>query len=156
MRSNRGMQRREPWSWRLDPDVPPFPDEHPLIVFDGQCVLCSGNAAFVLRHDRARRFRLTTAQSALGEALYRHFRLGVADYETMLLVEDGVLRTESDAIIGIARGLGRPFSLAATVAFTPRSMRDALYRIVARNRFRLFGRRQTCWVPTPEIADRIL
>jgi predicted DCC family thiol-disulfide oxidoreductase YuxK len=130
--------------------------DKPLIVFDGMCVLCSANARFVLRHDRRRRFRLTTAQGPLGEALYRHFGLSTGDYETMLVVDKGRLLTESEAAIAIARGLGWPWKAAAAARIVPRRVRDALYRLVARNRFRLFGRRETCWAPSPADADRIL
>ena len=144
------------WSWRDDPSVPAFADQHPLIVFDGECVLCSANARFVLAHDRTRRFRLTTAQGPLGQALYRHLRLPTDDYETMLLIEDGRMFADSDAVIGVWRGLGWPWRAAAAAAIVPRWVRDPLYRLVARNRFRLFGRRDLCWTPTPEIADRIL
>jgi salicylate hydroxylase len=130
--------------------------DKPLIVFDGLCVLCSGNARFVLRHDRSRHFNLTTAQGPLGEALYRQFGLATDDYETMLVIEKGRLLTESDGAIAIARGLGWPWRAAAAARTVPRPIRDALYRLIARNRYRLFGRRQTCWTPTPEEADRIL
>ena len=131
-------------------------DDHPLIVFDGMCVLCSANARFVLRHDRRGHFRLTTAQGPLGESLYRRFGLSTDSYETMLVVERGRLLTESDAVLAIVRGLGWPWRAAAAAAFVPRAVRDRLYRLIARNRFRLFGRRESCWVPTPAEADRIL
>ena len=131
--------------------------DYPVIVFDGMCVLCSANARFVLRHDRKGRFRLTTAQSEAGEALYRRFGLAaVGDYETMLVVEDGRLLTESDAVLAIARGLGWPWRAAAAARIVPKRVRDSLYRLVARNRYRLFGRRETCWIPSPGEADRIL
>ena len=93
---------------------------------------------------------------ALGQALYRHLRLPTDDYETMLLIEDGRMFADSDAVIGVWRGLGWPWRAAAAAAIVPRWVRDPLYRFVARNRFRLFGRRDLCWTPTPEIADRIL
>ena len=131
-------------------------DDYPLIVFDGMCVLCSANARFVLRHDRRGHFRLTTAQGALGESLYRRFGLATDSYETMLVVERGRLLAESDAVLAIVRGLGWPWRVAAAAAIVPRALRDRLYRLVARNRFRLFGRRESCWVPTPAEADRIL
>jgi predicted DCC family thiol-disulfide oxidoreductase YuxK len=125
-------------------------------VFDGECVLCSANARFVLRRDRRRRFRLTTAQGALGEALYRHFGLPSDRYETMLLIESGRLRTESDAALAIAEGLGWPWRAAAAARLIPRPLRDAAYRLVARNRYRLFGRRHLCWTPGAADLDRIL
>ncbi len=145
-----------PRSYRADPQVPPFPDDKPLIVFDGDCVLCSGSARFVMRHDPARRFRLAAAQSALGRSLYRHYGLDPVDYDTILLIADGRLRVRSEAALGIARGLGPPWSLAALLAGVPRPLRDAVYDIVARHRFRLFGRRATCFRPASTEADRFL
>lgn len=144
------------WSWRSDPAVPAFPDEHPLIVFDGNCVLCSANAQFVLRHDRRRRFRLTTAQGELGQSLYRHFGLSTAHNETMLVLDRGKLLTQSEAALAIAGGLGWPWRAAVLARVVPRTLRDGMYRLIARNRFRLFGRRAICWTPAPDDRDRIL
>ena len=146
----------EGYSWRADPGVPRFPDDETLVVFDGECVLCSANARFVLGHDRHLRFRVTAAQGPLGDALYRHFGLARDDYETLLVLEKGRLLTESDAAIAIAEGLGWPWRAAAIARLVPRSLRDRLYRLVARNRFRLFGRRSSCWIPAPRYRDRVL
>lgn len=132
-------------------------DGAPLVVFDGTCVLCSGSARFVLRHDRAARFRLTTAQGELGQAIYRGLGLATDDLGTMLLVADGEVATESDAVLGIGAGLGFPWRpLAALGRIVPAGLRDAVYRLVARNRYRWFGRRETCWMPRPGDAGRIL
>jgi predicted DCC family thiol-disulfide oxidoreductase YuxK len=146
----------EPYSWRNDPAVPRFADENPLIVFDGECVLCSANARFVLRRDRRRRFRLTTAQGPLGAALYRHFGLRADEDGTILVLDRGRVLTDSDAAIAIPAGLGWPWRLAGAFRAVPRRLRDPLYRWVARNRFRWFGRRETCWLPDPADSDRIL
>lgn len=146
----------EPFSWRDDPKVPAFPDGHPLIVFDGACVMCSANARFVLRHDRRRQFRLTTAQGPLGEALYRHFGLRADEEGTILVVQGGRVLTDSDAVLAIPAGLGWPWRIAAALRIVPRPLRDRIYRWVARNRLRWFGRLETCWVPAPADSDRIL
>ncbi|WP_243455732.1 thiol-disulfide oxidoreductase DCC family protein [Sphingosinicella sp. BN140058] len=151
------MPRHAPaYSWRDDPRVPAFPDDRPLIVFDGLCVLCSANAQFVLRHDRQRRFRLTIAQGPIGEALYRHFGLVKGDYETLLVLDRGRLLTHSDAAIAIARQLGWPWRAATVARLVPRPLRDRLYLLIARNRYRLFGRRETCWMPSDKDRARIL
>lgn len=150
------MNESGEYSWRRDPAVPRFPDEHPLIVFDGVCVLCSANAQFVLRRDRERCFRLTTAQGPLGQALYRHFGLPTSTYETMLVLQDGRLLTESEAALRIAEGLGWPWRAAGVLRLVPRPLRDGLYRLVARNRYRLFGRREQCWLPATGDRDRLL
>jgi predicted DCC family thiol-disulfide oxidoreductase YuxK len=147
---------KKEWSWRDDPSVTTFDDAHPLIVFDGECVLCSANAQLVLKCDTGRKFRLTTAQGPLGQSLYRHFGLSSPDYETMIVLENGKLLTESTAAIAIFSNLGWPWRIAATARIIPRPIRDGLYRLIARNRFRLFGRRKTCWVPSSETAGRIL
>jgi predicted DCC family thiol-disulfide oxidoreductase YuxK len=147
---------REPYSYRSDPAVPAFADDRPVIVFDGHCVLCSGGAQFVLRHDTRGRYRLLAAQTPLGDALYRHFGLAPNDYDTMILIEDGVPVVKADAVIRIAQGLGLPWSLAVVLRGLPRSWRDGLYGILARNRLRVFGRSETCYMPDPRHADRFL
>ena len=78
-----------PYSYRSDPSVPPFPDDRALLVFDGVCVLCSGRRRFILKRDRARRFRFATAQSPLGQALFRHYGLDAQTFETNLVLIDG-------------------------------------------------------------------
>lgn len=128
----------------------------PIIVFDGHCVLCSANARFVLRHDRNRRFRLAAAQSEAGAALQRRFALNRDSLETIVVIEDGRAITESDAVIAIAAGLGWPWRAAAAAKLVPRALRDPLYRWVARNRYRWFGRRERCWRPEPADAERML
>jgi len=147
---------RAPYSYRQDPAVPPFADDRPVIIFDGYCVLCSRSAQFVLRHDADGAFRMLAAQSPLGHALYVHYSLDPTDYETMILIADGVASLKSEAAIRIAQGLGLPWSLAGIFRIVPRVLRDAVYVWVARNRLRWFGRRETCYLPDPKFADRFL
>ncbi|WP_315837977.1 DCC1-like thiol-disulfide oxidoreductase family protein [Bradyrhizobium prioriisuperbiae] len=128
----------------------------PLIVFDGECVLCSTQAQFVLRHDHARRFRLTTAQGEVGRALYGRLGLPTDVYHTMLLISDDRALMHSDAVLAIAGGLGWPWRVATIARIVPRALRDRLYRFVARNRYRWFGRHDVCWRPAPDVMDRIL
>lgn len=128
----------------------------PIIVFDAMCVLCSANAQFVLRHDRARRFRLASMQEAVGASLYRRFGIDPANPETLIVVDDGTLLKNSDAVLSIYAGLGWPWRVISILRLVPRFARDPVYRWIAGNRYRLFGRRETCWIPTPEQADRIL
>jgi predicted DCC family thiol-disulfide oxidoreductase YuxK len=147
---------RPPYSYRDDPAVPPFAHDKPIIVFDGYCALCSGWAAFVLRHDVAGRYRLLCAQSPLGHALYRHYGLDPQDYETNILIADGVAWFKSEGSIRMAEGLGLPWRLAAVFRILPLAWRDRLYQTVARNRLRWFGKRATCYLPDPRFADRFI
>jgi len=147
---------RPPYSYRDDGTVPDFPDDKPVIIFDGYCALCSGWAAFVLRHDPAGQFRLLSAQSPLGQALYRHYGLDPQDYETNILLGDGLAWFKSEGSIRMAEGLGFPWSLAAVFRVLPMRWRDALYDTVARNRLRWFGKRDTCYRPEPHFAERFI
>ena len=143
-------------SYRADVAVPDFPDDRPLFVFDGVCALCSGFVQFLLRHDHARRFRFATAQSALGAALYRHYGLATAPYATNLLILDGAAYLKSDAFIACMIGLGGPWTAFALLRLCPRVVRDAVYTPIARNRYRLFGRHGSCYVPDAGDAGRFL
>lgn len=148
--------KRLQYSYRDDPQVPVFADDKPLIVFDGVCVLCSGFARFVVNHDPGGRFRLTTAQSPLGQALYRHFDLDPLDFETNLLIADGRASTKLDAFAGIMDRLGGRWRLAKLARITPRPIGNWLYDRIARNRYQLFGRTETCMVPPSDWAERVL
>jgi predicted DCC family thiol-disulfide oxidoreductase YuxK len=132
------------------------PPSGPIIVFDAQCILCSANAQFVLKHDRGRRFRLASMQSKAGSALYRRFGIDPADPETMIVVDGSRALRNSDAVLAIYTGLGWPWKALGALRLVPRFVRDPVYLLVARNRYRIFGRRETCWVPSPDHADRIL
>lgn len=147
---------RAAFSYRADPGVPPFPDDKPIIIFDGKCVLCSRWARFVLRHDRSKRFRLVAAQTPLGTALYEHYGLDPVDYETNILLEDGSAWTKSEGTIRMFERLGLPWSLVAVLRVLPRVWRDKLYGVVARNRLKWFGTRATCFLPDPADADRFI
>jgi predicted DCC family thiol-disulfide oxidoreductase YuxK len=147
---------RDAYSYRRDPAVPPFPDDHPIIIFDGYCALCSGWANFVLRRDAEGRYRLLSAQSALGRALYVHYGLDSEDYETNILLEDGVAWFKSEGSVRMAQGLGRPWSVAAAFRVLPLGLRDRLYEFVARNRLRIFGRRATCYLPSERDRARFI
>jgi predicted DCC family thiol-disulfide oxidoreductase YuxK len=147
---------REPFSYRSDPAVPKFPDDRPIIIFDGHCALCSNWARFVLRHDAKGVYRLLPAQSPLGRALYIHYGLHPEDYETNILVADGAAWFKSEGSIRMAEGLGWPWSLAAGFRILPRPVRDWLYDLIARNRLRLFGKRDTCYMQERGYEDRFL
>jgi len=129
--------------------------ERPIIVFDALCPLCSANAQFVLKHDRRAHFRLARMQDGAGAALYRRFGIDPAEPETMIVVLGDRALRDSDAVIAVWRGLGWPWRLASLARLVPRIVRDPLYRWVARHRYRLFGRRRTCWRPSPELSERM-
>lgn len=140
-----------PWS-----DQPGDPPNGPLVIFDAECVLCSANARFVLKHDKAARFRLASMQGEVGAALLREHGLDPADPSTIIVVEGSRVWTDSDAVLNIYEGLGFPWRLVFLFRIVPPSLRDAVYRWVARHRYRIFGKRETCWLPPDEYRSRVL
>lgn len=129
---------------------------HPIVLFDGVCGLCDGFVTWLLRRDRAGIFRVAPLQ---GETALRHVSPHHAsDPETwsILLVEDGRVLQRSDAVLRIVPQLGGMFRLAALLRFIPRVLRDAVYNVIARNRYRWFGKRDACRVPTAAERKRFL
>ena len=127
-----------------------------VIVFDGVCVLCSGFFRLVARHDRAGRFAFVTAQSDLGRAMYRDLGLPADDFETNLVIVDGRIHQRLDAFAAAMGALGRPWSALALLRHLPAALKDPAYHLIARNRYRIFGRTDTCLVPTPTLRARFL
>ena len=128
----------------------------PIILFDAECVLCSANAQFVLKRDKAGRFRLAAMQSEVGAGLYRAQGMDPADPSSIVVIDDGRVRQDSDAVLSIYEGLGFPWRLLAALRIVPALLRDPVYLWIARNRYRLYGKRESCWVAPPEYRKRIL
>ena len=128
------------------------------VLFDGHCNLCNGAVDFIVRHDPGGRFRFASLQSDKARDLLAEHgrRTPTGGPETIVLIEDGRVYERSDAVVRIARGLSGPARAAAALRILPRPARDLLYKGVARSRYRLFGRRETCRVPTPAERARFL
>ncbi|MDB5585740.1 MAG: hypothetical protein JWP26_710 [Devosia sp.] len=128
----------------------------PIIVFDAMCVLCSANAQFVLKHDRQQRFLLASMQGGVGAGLYRKFGIDPSNPDTLVVVDGEAVLRDSDAVLAIYDGLGWPWRAVKILRAVPRALRDPAYRFVAKNRYRIFGKRQECWLPSAEFAKRVL
>ena len=133
-----------------------YDGRHPLIVFDGICVLCSSFARFVVRFDRAGKFRFATAQSPLGEALYHRYGLRTDVYETNLVIVDGIAYQRLDSLIAVLNALGWPWRAARLLRLLSRPIRDRLYGLIARNRYALFGKKANCDIPSAALRARIV
>ena len=128
----------------------------PIILFDAECILCSANAQFVLTHDRKKRFRLAAMQGELGSGLYRRFGIDPTNPDSIIVVDGDKMLRDSDAVLAIYAGLDWPWKALGLFRLVPRFIRDPLYLFVARNRYRIFGKRESCWLPSPEFRDRLL
>jgi predicted DCC family thiol-disulfide oxidoreductase YuxK len=119
-------------------------------------MLCSGFARFLLQRDRQFAFRFTTAQSPLGQALFRHYGLDTSDFETNLIVASGRPYAKLDSVAAAGACLGGPWHLLGALRLLPRPVADWLYDRIARNRYRLFGRHDSCMIPPPQWRDRFI
>lgn len=142
------------FSYRDDPAVPRFDDSRPLFLFDGHCGLCSGGARWLMRADRKRRIAFASAQGALGGALYRHY--GVEIDTTYLLVDQGHAYGMSEGYFRLVAHLGGAWHVWRIFRLVPESLRDTVYRLVARNRYRWFGRHDHCALLTADQRSRLL
>jgi predicted DCC family thiol-disulfide oxidoreductase YuxK len=126
------------------------------ILFDGVCNLCERSVLFVIERDRAAYFRLASLQSEAGERIAQQHGIDAAALESIVLIEDGRVWRQSDAALRIARKLDGAWPLLALLQVVPRFIRDRVYARVAANRYRWFGRKDSCMVPTPELRARFL
>ncbi|MEB2346491.1 MAG: DCC1-like thiol-disulfide oxidoreductase family protein [Deltaproteobacteria bacterium] len=131
--------------------------EHPIVLFDGVCNLCTGAVRFAIARDPAARLRFAPLESPLGRALLARHGLDPGALDTLVLVDGDGAHQRSTAVLRLAAGLRAPWRwLAPALLRIPRPLRDALYDRVARHRDRWFGRRAECLVPTPELRGRFL
>lgn len=127
-----------------------------VIVFDGECVLCSGFFRFILRFDQTERFQFVVAQSELGQRLYRALDLPTADFETNLVIVGGNIHERLDAFAAATRALGGVWAILALCRFWPVWAKDGVYKRIARNRYAVFGRSDSCMVPDAALRARFL
>jgi predicted DCC family thiol-disulfide oxidoreductase YuxK len=128
----------------------------PVMLFDGVCNLCSFWVRFAIARDPAARLRFAAVQSDLGQDFLQHRNLPTDVFESFFLIEDGQVFEKSTAFLRMVGHLRWPWPLLRAVRIVPRPLRDWLYDRIARNRYRLFGRRDSCLVPSPDVAGRFL
>ena len=127
-----------------------------LMLFDGVCNFCSGAVQFAIPRDPEGRLRFAAMQSAAGRTILSRLGMPLDDYETFALIEGGRVYTRSDGVLRLARHLRWPWPLLSVFRIVPRMVRDWAYDRMARNRYRIAGRRDTCLMPTRDIRDRFL
>lgn len=129
--------------------------EENIVIFDGLCNLCSASVRFILKNDSTGAIRFAPMQSPLGHDLLRQHGIDPADAHTFLLLRGTETFVQSDAALEIARDLGR-WRWLRVLRVIPRDLRNWIYGAIARNRYRWFGKRDTCFVPTNEQRARFL
>ena len=131
-----------------------WPDDD-VILYDGVCIFCSRWVRFVAARDIARKFRFTAVQSPYGTRLAQTFGIDPDDPDTNAVVRGGVAYFKSDAALTVLSALPR-WSLTRALFVVPKPLRDAVYSLVARNRYRIFGKFDACFVPDADMRARVL
>ena len=129
----------------------------PVLFFDGCCNLCNRTVRFIIRHDAKGRIHFAPLQSAAGKAALKVVSgLAGAAPDSLIFLEDGHYYIESDAALHAERYLDGGWKAFAALRVFPKVLRDAVYRFVARNRYRWLGRKDSCMVPTPDVMERFI
>jgi predicted DCC family thiol-disulfide oxidoreductase YuxK len=130
--------------------------QHGIVLFDGVCNLCNGFVNFVIDRDPAGYFKFGALQAEAAQPFLERYGLHPDYLESLILIEQGRCYRNSTAALRIVRRLGGMWPLLYGLILVPRPLRDALYRSIARHRYRWFGRRESCRLPTPDVLDRFL
>lgn len=134
-----------------------LPEGKKIILFDGVCNLCDGAINFIIKHDKKDIFRFASLQSELGKKLTSERGIDPEALESMLLIEPGVAYYQrSTAALEISKDLSGGYSLLKTFLYLPEGFRDGIYNILAGNRYKWFGKKESCLVPTTELQAKFL
>jgi predicted DCC family thiol-disulfide oxidoreductase YuxK len=126
-----------------------------IILFDGLCNLCSGSVQFILKRDPEGYFKYASLQGDMGSRFLKEY--GIPDnVDSIVLIEDDKFHVKSDAVLKICRNLKGGWRFFAVFQMLPRSLRDFLYDFMAKNRYRWFGKRESCMLPTEKVRKRFL
>ena len=139
-----------------DPHPVPAPDAFPVVLFDGVCNLCNASVTFLIDHDRSGRLRFASLQSEAGTAIAARAGIDTGHLDTLVLVEGDRAHVRSSGALRLTRYMGFPWSSMLVLLVIPAFIRDVVYRFVARNRYRWFGRAESCRMPSDDLARRFL
>ena len=127
-----------------------------VVLFDGVCNLCNHSVQFIIRRDKKDRFRFAPLQGKTGQQLLSRHGLPADSFNSFILAEGDKIYTHSTGALRMLKGLGFPWSMAYAFILVPRFIRDGVYAAVARNRYRWFGRQESCMIPTPALKNKFL
>ena len=127
-----------------------------ILLFDGVCNLCNGIVRFIIKRDSKEKFRFASLQSETGRLWLEKFDNSGSDFKSFVLIQGDRHYIKSTAALKMFRELGGIWTLLYVFIWIPRPLRDFLYDIIAKNRYTIFGKQDTCMIPTPELKARVL
>jgi len=131
-------------------------EKRSILFFDGYCNLCSGWVQFVMRYGRNKDMYFSSLQSPVGQQLCSELGLPTENLSTLVYLHNGIAYQQSDGVLMVVKTMRATFSSLWYLIYIPRGIRDTIYRFVARNRFRFFGKKESCYVPSESTAKRFI
>jgi predicted DCC family thiol-disulfide oxidoreductase YuxK len=131
-------------------------EKRPVVLFDGVCNLCNRIVQFIIKRDKKKQFLFASLQGKTGHEVLKKFNLPVNDFNSFIVLEDDKIYTRSTAALRMLKKLGSGWKLFYGFIIFPRFIRNAIYNWIARNRYKWYGKRNECMVPTPELKERFL
>lgn len=128
----------------------------PVILFDGVCNLCNGAVQFVIKHDEKGQFRFASLQGEHGQQLLKQYNLSPVDLDSFVLIQGDVAYSKSTAALLVAKQLKGVVKSLYVFRIIPAFIRDGIYNFIARNRYRWFGRKESCMIPSVDLRARFL
>ncbi len=130
--------------------------EKSILLFDGVCNLCSGLVQFVLSNEKDSNINFAALQSKIGKQLLKDFKVKKKGLENIVFIENGKVYEKSSAVLKIVKHLKMPWNLASTFTIVPQFLSDGIYDLVAKNRYRMFGKKDECWIPEAKWKSRFI
>ena len=127
-----------------------------IVLFDGVCNLCQSTVQFVIKHDHRKKIRFASLQGEFGQQILKEHNLPLTNYNSFLFLENGKLHMKSGAALRLSRYLDGVWPLFYILIIIPPFLRNAVYGFIANNRYRWFGKQESCWLPTPDLKQRFL
>ncbi|MCB9257430.1 MAG: thiol-disulfide oxidoreductase DCC family protein [Chitinophagales bacterium] len=127
-----------------------------VILFDGVCNLCNSSVQFVIKHDKKKEFSFASLQSDFGQKTLQEHQLPSKHFDSFILLENGVLFQESTAALKVAARLNFPINMLSIFILIPAFLRNAVYKFIANNRYKWFGKKDFCMMPSPELKERFI
>ena len=128
----------------------------PIILFDGVCNLCNNSVQFVIKHDKESRFNFAAMQSEAGQLLLKQYGLPQKGFNSFVLVQNEKIFLKSTAALTVAKQLNGPVKLLYGFIIVPAFIRNTVYNFIAKNRYKWFGKKDSCMIPTPALKARFL
>jgi len=129
---------------------------NPVVLFDGVCNLCSSSVQFIIKNDSKNYFYFASLQSDFGQNILKKNELNYTDFNSFILLNDNNIYQESTAALQVVKHLKFPINMLFVFIVVPRFIRDFVYQFIAKNRYKWFGKKNECWIPSPHLKEKFI